>query len=133
MPIRTKEEARQWRSKLEGVTKSLDDVSAVEATSLYPMWRPYTPYDAGQRIRHASKLYRCIQAHTAQPDWTPDITPALWMRISVEEYPEWVQPTGVQDAYQIGDKVTFGGNRYVSLINANTWSPSEYSAGWEKV
>jgi hypothetical protein len=84
-------------------------------------------------VRHGDKLYKCVQAHTAQDNWMPDATPALWTPISVEEYPLWVQPTGVQDAYMTGDKVTFEGKRYTSVIDNNTWSPTDYPQGWKEV
>lgn len=48
-------------------------------------------------------------------------------------YPEWVQPTGAHDCYNKGDGVTFNGKHYVSLIDGNVWSPSDYPAGWEEV
>ena len=51
----------------------------------------------------------------------------------VEEYPEYVQPMGAHDSYKIGDKVTFNGKRYVSLIDGNNWSPSVYPQGWKEV
>jgi hypothetical protein len=126
------EQARQIRANMNAVTTSLSDEQGLELITLFELWT-IKPYAVSDRVRHGDNLYKCAQAHTAQADWAPDIAPALWTRISVEEYPQWVQPTGAQDAYQIGDKVTFGGNRYVSLINANTWSPSAYPAGWKKV
>lgn len=49
------------------------------------------------------------------------------------EYPQWVQPTGGHDAYKVGDKVTFNGQRYTSKINGNVWSPTGYPAGWQAV
>lgn len=49
-----------------------------------------------------------------------------------EEWPEWVQPTGAHDAYSTGDKVTFNGKHYTSLIDGNVWSPDTYPAGWEE-
>ena len=52
-------------------------------------------------------------------------------RDPLNEWPEWVQPTGAHDAYNIGAKVTFQGNRYTSKINANVWSPTGYPAGWQ--
>lgn len=55
----------------------------------------------------------------------------LWA--STTTAPEWVQPTGAHDAYNIGDLVTFQGQTYRSLINANVWSPAVYPAGWEAV
>jgi len=38
---------------------------------------------------------------------------------------------GAHDAYAIGDRVTFEGATYESLIAANVWSPTAYPAGWE--
>ncbi len=131
MSIRTVEEARAWRAKLSGVTDTLEDGAALEHQALYPAWQSGQAVAAGYRARHGDKLYRCIQAHTTQGDWPPDATPALWVRVSVDEWPEWVQPTGAHDAYSKGDKVTHGGSRYISLIDGNTWSPASYPAGWE--
>jgi len=31
----------------------------------------------------------------------------------------------------VGDKVTFEGGHYISLIDANVWSPAVYPQGWE--
>lgn len=47
--------------------------------------------------------------------------------------PQWVQPTGGHDAYKIGDRVAYNGAVWESLINANSWSPDDYPAGWKKV
>lgn len=48
-----------------------------------------------------------------------------------EEWPEWVQPTGAHDAYNTGDKVTYNGKHYTSLLDGNVWSPDAYPDGWE--
>lgn len=61
---------------------------------------------------------------------TPDVTAALWLAEVIQCAP-WVQPTGGHDAYQTDDCVTFQGNTYESLINANVWSPAVYPAGWQ--
>ena len=50
-----------------------------------------------------------------------------------EEYPEYKQPTGAHDAYKIGDKITFKGNKYVCQMDNCVWSPTEYPTGWKKV
>ena len=52
---------------------------------------------------------------------------------SVETIPDFVQPTGAHDAYNKGDKVKFEGKVYESLIDANTYSPSAYPAGWKEI
>ena len=50
-----------------------------------------------------------------------------------ETIPDFVQPTGAHDAYKKGDKVKFEGKVYESLIDANTYSPSAYPAGWKEI
>lgn len=49
-----------------------------------------------------------------------------------DEWPEFVQPTGAHDAYKTGDKVTYNGRHYTSLIDANVWTPDAYPQGWEE-
>jgi hypothetical protein len=114
-------------------TESLDDVTALEVATLFPAWAEQMGRVVlvGQRYWYDGKLYKVIQEHTCQSDWTPDVSVSLFVEVSVEEWPQWRQPTGAQDAYMTGDKVTFEGTHYVSLIDNNTWSPAEYPAGWE--
>lgn len=47
--------------------------------------------------------------------------------------PEWVAPIGGHDAYMTGDRVTYQGDTYESLIDGNVWSPTDYPAGWKKI
>jgi hypothetical protein len=124
------EQARKIRADMNAVTATLTDEQGLELITLFEPWA-LKAYAVGDRVRHGDKLYKCVQAHTAQDNWTPDATPALWTPISVEEYPLWVQPTGAHDAYMIGDKVTFEGKRYISVIDNNTWSPTAYPQGWK--
>ena len=49
-----------------------------------------------------------------------------------DEWPEYVQPTGAGTAYQVGDKITFKGERYVCILAHCVWSPADYPAGWQK-
>lgn len=51
----------------------------------------------------------------------------------VEEYPEYVKPSGAHDAYNTGDKITFEGKKYICKMDGCVWSPEEYPQGWEKV
>ena len=48
-------------------------------------------------------------------------------------YPEWVQPLGGHDAYNVGDRVTFNGKVYESTITGNVWAPDVYPAGWKEI
>lgn len=51
----------------------------------------------------------------------------------VDEYPEFKQPTGAHDAYNIGDKITYNGKRYICQMNGCVWTPDDYPAGWQEV
>lgn len=122
--------AIKYRQHLNSLIAPLNDEDALEMTELFPMWS-LKAYSIGDRVQYDEKLYKCVQAHTAQSDWTPDITPNLWTRVSVDEFPEWVQPTGAQDAYRLGDKVSHIGKHWQSEIDYNTYVPSVY--GWIEV
>lgn len=128
----TREEAKAYRRKIELAAESQDDAQALESIELFPKWEAGLSVAVGERYQHLGKLYRVVQAHTTQADWKPQDTPALWTEVSLDEWPEWKQPTGAQDAYNTGDKVTFEGAHYVSLIDGNIWSPAAYPAGWER-
>ena len=51
----------------------------------------------------------------------------------VEEYPEYVQPTGAHDAYHVGDKITYNGKHYECIFDNCVWNPEEYPQGWKEV
>ena len=94
-----------------------------------PKWQTGQAVTIGLRRWHDGVLYECVQAHTTQSDWAPPVVPALWTPLRAD-LAAWVQPTGVQDAYPIGARVTFNGRVYESKIAANVWSPDAYPAGW---
>lgn len=124
----TRERAYQLRALIERAAAAFDDETALEAVELFPMWKPDIAYELGDRISYNEILYKCVQAHTSQSNWTPDVTPALWTRVSIDEWPEWIQPTGAQDAYMAGDKVTHNDAHWISDVDNNVWEPGVY--GW---
>lgn len=125
----TREHALKLRQMIVKASISLSDEDALEAIELYPAWKTGTAYAVNERIRYGETLYRCVQAHTSKDNWTPDITPALWTVVSLDEFPEWVQPTGAQDAYNNGDKVSHNDKHWISTADNNVWEPGVY--GWE--
>lgn len=127
----TKAYARQLRAMIEKASTSLTDEDALQAVELYHAWETDTAYTAGERRRFNGVLYRCVQSHTSQSDWTPDVTPALWTVVSLDEWPEWVQPIGAQDAYTNGDKVSHVEKHWISDYDNNTWEPGVF--GWSEV
>lgn len=122
------------KTMLSTSIEDLSDEEALEIAALYPTWISKMDKEVavGERLWYNEKLWKVIQAHTVQESWTPDTAVSLFVEVSVEEWPEWKQPTGAQDAYQKGDKVTYKGEHYISLIDNNTWSPEAFPAGWEK-
>ena len=125
----TRAKAKQLRQLIEQLAVTLEDETALTGVELFPMWAIGRAYAVDDRVQYGGILYKCVQAHTSQADWTPDATPALWKTVSLDEYPEWVQPTGAHDAYNIGDKVTYNGQHYVCTSNANVYAPDVY--GWQ--
>ena len=125
----TRAEAIAYRNKIETAASTMTDDTALTAVELFPAWVVGKAYAVNDRTQYNGTLYKCIQAHTSQTDWMPSATPALWKTVSLDEYPEWVQPTGAHDAYNIGDKVTYNGQHYVCTSNANVYAPDVY--GWQ--
>ncbi len=110
----------------------IDDVTATEHTDIFAPWESGIAYAVGNIRTYGEKLYKCVQAHTSQDDWTPDATPALWTAIGdpAEEWPEWSQPIGAHDAYMAGDKVSCDGKHWISSVDNNVWKPGVY--GWNE-
>ena len=127
----TRAEATAYRGKIEAAASAMTDETALTAVELFPAWAGGNAYAIDDRVQYNGTLYKCVQAHTGQADWTPDAAPALWVAVSVDAWPEWVQPTGAHDAYHLGDKVSYHGKHYISTIDANTYAPDVY--GWEMV
>ena len=125
-------QARLFRAQLNSVIDKLDDDAALDVQTLFPEWLTGKAYAIGDRVRYLGELYKCVQAHTSQADWTPDQTPALWVRVAdpTIEWPDWVQPQGAHDAYRIGAKVSHSEKHWISDIDYNTYEPGVY--GWSE-
>ena len=68
---------------LKAARLTADDQTALTGMELYPTWAVGIAVAKDSRYQYNGKLYKCIQPHTTQADWTPDITPALWTVIDV--------------------------------------------------
>lgn len=124
----TREQARKLRKFLEKMSINATDEEALDNILAYPKWAVGKEYTKDERVRYEDVLYKVLQNHTSQSDWTPDVAVSLFVKVSIEEYPQWVQPTGSHDAYQKGDKVTHKEKHWVSDVDSNTWEPSVF--GW---
>ena len=126
------EEARAIRASISGLAEGADDEKLIDNKAAFPFWNGNgVQYKAGDILQDDDKLYRVVQAHRSQADWKPSLVPALFTEISLDEYPEWRQPTGAQDAYMKGDKCSHNGKHWISDVDNNVWEPSVY--GWSEV
>ena len=78
----TRAKAKQLRQLIEQLAVTLDDETALTGVELFPMWAIGRAYAVDDRVQQGGTLYKCVQAHTSQADWTPDKTPALWAVVS---------------------------------------------------
>ena len=131
--MRSRTHFSKLRELILKAAQSLSDADALDGIELFDPWAANTAYEADTRIRYNGRLYKVVQSHTGQSDWTPDITPALYTPVAEPwEIPVWVQPTGAQDAYMKGDKVHYPTKEdpvYISVIDNNVWAPDV--TGWE--
>ena len=125
------ERARQLRKVIESNAETMNDEDSLEYSELFPNWKTDTRYYKDMRVRYENILYKCVQEHTSQADWIPSVTPALWVKVSLDEWPEWIQPTGAHDSYMMGEKVSHNGKHWTSDINNNVYEPGVY--GWTEV
>jgi len=109
-------------------TPALFAVYRAEAPDAVLPWIASELVYVGTVRSYNSVKYSCIQQHQTVTGQTPDLVPALWSIVSDEECPEWVQPTGAQDAYNVDDCVTYEGQEWVSNTAANVWAPGVF--GW---
>ena len=98
-----------------------------------PAWRQ--PLGAGDtwaldaEVIHNGRKWKSTLANNV---WEPGVTG--WDDITETEPSgplPWVQPTGAQDAYAVGDQVTHNGSTWQSNTPANVWEPGVF--GWDQI
>ena len=128
----TRSQAKEFIKALVNLRESATDEQAVDASAVYPEWREEVDYVVDQRVLFNKVLYRVLQAHTSQADWTPDVSNSLFAKVLIPDentiYP-WEQPDST-NPYKAGDKVTHKGKTWVSAVDGNVWEPGVY--GWEE-
>ena len=125
------DKAKAYRAIIEKTSQTLDDETALDVIDLFPTWTYGFAYEPEVRVRYKDVLYRCVQGHISQSDWTPDKTPALWTVVSLDEWPAWVQPAGQHDSYMTGDKVSYKNKHWECQSDYNVYAPDVW--GWKEV
>lgn len=93
----------------------------------YKSWTHGEKLEIGDRRSWDGILYE-VYAPAGDNLYPPDQVPAIFKKVYLEEWSEWVQPTGAHDAYAESAKVTHNGKKWISDVDANTWEPGVY--GW---
>lgn len=112
---------------------------------VYPWEQPLGSTDAymkGDKVYFNGYIWESVIDYNV---WSPSVYPAGWTKSTggstvdpdpgtdpeTEEYPEWKQPAGAHDAYQIGDKVSYNGKHYECTSANNVYAPDVY--GWKEI
>ena len=116
---------------------SISDAVALKMPDVFPEWSDASVfYRKDMKLTYNGVLYKVLQDHTSQASWTPAASPSLFAKVLVTgdeaTPPEWQQPDST-NAYMTGDRVTFEGHIYESLIDNNVWSPIAYPQGWKQI
>lgn len=100
------------------------------------VWKPGLPVQVGDVYTYAASLWRCLQAHTTQGDWPPDLVPALWRKVEIiPKDAVRVWQAGVD--YAVGDEVAYpdADGSFFSCLQAHTslagWEPPNVPALWQ--
>ena len=137
-PLTKEEQLENQRNlALTFFAETLSDAQALQVPMLFDEFDGNgVAYEVGKRIMFEGVLYKVIQAHTSQADWTPAAAPSLFAKVINEtidgSIPEFEQPDST-NPYMKGDKVIFNGKVYESLIDNNVYSPEAYPAGWKEI
>lgn len=115
------------------IAGTFDDTTAATVKELYPEWEAGITVAKNDRYRYQDTLYKCLQAHTTQTDWTPTAAASLWAKVLIPDadvIPEWTQPTNA-NPYMKGDVVTHSNKTWESTTDNNVWEPGVY--GWTEI
>ena len=137
-PLTKEEQLENQRNlALTLFAETLSDAQALQVPMLFDDFDGNgVAYEVGKRVLYNDILYKVIQAHTSQADWTPATAPSLFAKVINEtidgSIPEFEQPDST-NPYMKGNKVKFNGKIYESVIDNNVWSPTAYPSGWKEV
>lgn len=129
----TRTQAKKFINDLVKMRGSVVDEIAIDAPAVYPTWKDEIAYATGQRVLYNDILYKVLQDHTSQADWTPDVSTSLFAKVLVSDdgtILPWEQPDST-NTYKKGDKVTHNGKTWISTVDNNSWEPGVY--GWELI
>lgn len=120
---------------LASSVEEMTDEEALEVAALFPTWASKIgeAVTAGERLWYDTKLYKVLQAHTVQENWTPDTAVSLYVEVSIEEWPEIPEVITAENAFMTGDKGTWKGQHYICQMDNCVWNPDQLPSAWQLV
>lgn len=117
---------------LSSSVEEMTDEQALDVAALFPTWtsKMGAEVTAGERLWDDGELWKALQPHTVQANWRPKDSPSLFVRVTIEQWPAWVQPVGATDAYRLNAQVSHNDKHWISEIDYNTYEPGVY--GWRE-
>ena len=114
--------------------ETLSDEQALDVAAIFSAWADLIGQEAtlGQRVWYDNDLFKCVQPHTIQADWTPRTTPALWVAVSLDEWPPIPENIPAEAPWMKGQKGTWKGEHYICDMDNCVWNPDVAPSFWIK-
>lgn len=104
-------------------TIAVDDNTALRMMEFYPEWSAGQAYTAGHKAHRGGKLWRCLQAHTAQTGWEPENAASLWTEICENHDGTKYDPIPYNGNMALQSGKYYTQNNILYLCNRDTGQP----------
>ena len=104
-------------------TIAVDDQTALRMVEFYPEWSAGQAYTAGYKAHRGGKLWRCLQAHTAQTGWEPENAASLWTEICESHDGTKYDPIPYNGNMALQSGKYYTQNNILYLCNRDTVNP----------
>ena len=104
-------------------TIAVDDQTALRMVEFYPEWSSGQAYTAGYKAQRGGKLWRCLQAHTAQTGWEPENAASLWTEICESHDGTKYDPIPYDGNMALQSGKYYTQNNILYLCNRSTGQP----------
>ena len=120
------EQVRAIREAMDKAGVFLTTEQAATVTYLFKPWKAIDDtgstvhYEVTDRRRYNDVVYECRQSHDALAHQTPDIVPALWLRLDVEHTGTMKDPIPYATGMEIFNSKYYVENNILYLCNRDS-------------
>ena len=129
---------KKW---LVPTTDQMTDEEALEVAALFETWasklnpadpsQPGQEVVAGERLWYDGELWKVLQPHQVMQSWNPRDAVSLFVRVSIEEWPEIPEYISSTAPWMAGQKGTWKGQHYICNLDNCVWNPDQYPQAWD--